>query len=695
MFSLCGTCAFVASQLLLIIVVKYQTCFIHAPARAQLREFLVSFVFPGDLATQMLFRDHVQTVVHARIRHFRDSVGRTLRQHQPATRRRCGIGANLPSSCPSGVEVVSMTPNLRRDQHSETEGHYAGTATLRSVSSPECYFCPSTLLQDGEERRQAKVEDEQRGTEMDYSAGPRTAARKAGSPGTDPDSTSEKERRRMDISHGVNSDFSEDTCRVVVPLWDDPNGAEQEEDRRKGYQVPSEQERRALTLTGRSQSRERSQPTPAQLTDGFHGSGRRARRNSGRPGPDQLFQQLQRVVQLARENGGAKGLESIWHQQPAQVEALLRLAEDVDETVGPKNNTDDRCQGAADPETHTSVGKVGRGEFGTRLPGVGERVGEASDDGPTRSRTKRRRGEEDCGEELEECNLARVSRDSDLSARSSSSCWRGETGRVANSDASRLVKGECAADLPGNSRVSRQTRSSGGNAEPEGQTRGEATLSSRRSWRAQASDVKDDEQPGNTHAETETAQTNRWTPQGQSWERLESKNPLRRKAAPNAECREKPHSGVGEVQTELSNSRGEFMSCGSDNGTSDCTRRATRQRGPGCDDKDPADLPPYLPTSDEATPAARSVVSGGTTTSSSTRHAAGVEDKKERTVSSTDDLPRSVLTEFLLTYCADSSKPTATTSDACKQTVKNPRVTGGKRSHRGVENSIETPAETS
>ncbi|PFH34149.1 hypothetical protein BESB_073010 [Besnoitia besnoiti] len=82
------------NKLLLIIVVKYQTCFIHAPARAQLREFLVSFVFPGDAATQLLFRDHVQAVVHARIRHFRDSVGRTLRQHQPMSRGRRGLGGS-------------------------------------------------------------------------------------------------------------------------------------------------------------------------------------------------------------------------------------------------------------------------------------------------------------------------------------------------------------------------------------------------------------------------------------------------------------------------------------------------------------------------------------------------------------------------------------------------------------------------
>lgn len=129
-------------------------------------------------------------------------------------------------------------------------------------------------------------------------------------------------------------------------------------------------------------------------------------------------------------------------------------------------------------------------------------------------------------------------------------------------------------------------------------------------------------------------------------------------------------------------------------GRSDCTRRATHQQGSECD-KDTAALPPYLPTSDEATPAARSVLSGGTTTSSSTRHA-GVEEKKERTVSSADDLPCSVLTEFLLSYCADSSlKSSPPTSAACKQTVKDTRLTGGKRAHRGVENSVETPAEPS
>ncbi|EPR61090.1 hypothetical protein TGGT1_311700 [Toxoplasma gondii GT1] len=142
------------NKLLLIIVVKYQTCFIHAPARAQLREFLVSFVFPGDPATQMLFRDHVQAVVHARIRHFRDSVGRTLRQNQPTSRRRCFAGDS------GGLEGWGA---------GETEVNVSGRSgasafSNKSVSpeSPRRRVAPALAGRTGENRE--RLEEEERGS---------------------------------------------------------------------------------------------------------------------------------------------------------------------------------------------------------------------------------------------------------------------------------------------------------------------------------------------------------------------------------------------------------------------------------------------------------------------------------------------------------------------------------------------------
>ncbi|KEP63550.1 UNVERIFIED_CONTAM: hypothetical protein HHA_311700 [Hammondia hammondi] len=142
------------NKLLLIIVVKYQTCFIHAPARAQLREFLVSFVFPGDPATQMLFRDHVQAVVHARIRHFRDSVGRTLRQNQPTSRRRCFAG---DSGGPEGWGAGEPEVNV-----SGRSGASAFSNKSVSPESPRRRVAPALAGRTGDNRD--RREEEERGS---------------------------------------------------------------------------------------------------------------------------------------------------------------------------------------------------------------------------------------------------------------------------------------------------------------------------------------------------------------------------------------------------------------------------------------------------------------------------------------------------------------------------------------------------
>lgn len=128
-------------------------------------------------------------------------------------------------------------------------------------------------------------------------------------------------------------------------------------------------------------------------------------------------------------------------------------------------------------------------------------------------------------------------------------------------------------------------------------------------------------------------------------------------------------------------------------GMSDCSRGMTPQQGLESRDKDIAGDQPYLTTSDEATPVTRSIASGGgTTTSSSTRHAPRVEDQRERAVALTDNLPCSVLTEFLLSYCADSAlmSNAAVASDVTRHPAKgiHSTTTGNHTHHRGVQKSI-------
>lgn len=552
-----------AFQLLLIIVVKYQTCFIHAPARAQLREFLVSFVFPGDLTTQMLFRDHVQTVVHARIRHFRDSVGRTLRQHQPATRRRCGgcgIGPDLSSSGPSSMEVESMAATLRRAEHRESGGLHVGTATLRSLSSPESNFCSSMPLHDGEQPRQSRVEDGQNRHGTDYSlVGPRGAASKAGFARAAAEAACDQGGRRIDALYKANNGLSERACRVVAPVWDNSSVGEREETTRRH---PSHAEAAVLTANVHTSCRGRSHDTAAESAEGFHRSGRRARRTNARPGPGQLFEQLHRVMQLARDNEGRNEDIPLWDQQPAQLESLLRLA-DPGRTAGAQNTSHHRRQGPGDPEKEVSVWKADKGGSGKRLPGLRERVAEASGDGATRSRTKRRRGDDDRVGEPRETNLA--GGDSEKSPRSGSSRWRSEVCRSSNSDASRLFKGESVTDPEDDCRIRGQSRSTEGSTEPDGQRKEKVMSVSRRFWRTQAGTARADVQNRDTGREPGSDQTNRWIRRDQSWERSADKVIFCRSGAVNSECREKAGCGPGKVPLELGDTREGLASFRSDN----------------------------------------------------------------------------------------------------------------------------------
>lgn len=100
------------------LVIENETWCIHAPAREQLVNHLLEFIWPQRTIIKNNFRDYVAAFVEARIRHFRDSVARHFREkakqraqkdHKTPTLREQHSSAAIPSFCPSPLTSSSDT----------------------------------------------------------------------------------------------------------------------------------------------------------------------------------------------------------------------------------------------------------------------------------------------------------------------------------------------------------------------------------------------------------------------------------------------------------------------------------------------------------------------------------------------------------------------------------------------------------
>lgn len=67
------------NKIMFLLVVKFDTWYIHAPAREQIREQLLEFIWPSLPELHSFFREHFTSFIDMRIRHFRDSVARYFR----------------------------------------------------------------------------------------------------------------------------------------------------------------------------------------------------------------------------------------------------------------------------------------------------------------------------------------------------------------------------------------------------------------------------------------------------------------------------------------------------------------------------------------------------------------------------------------------------------------------------------------
>lgn len=119
------------NKIMFLLVVEFDTWYIHAPAREQIRERLLEFIWPNLPHLHSFFRDHFSLFIEMRIRHFRDSVARYFRdrpprQHDPA-RVTASSTASRHEASPSDSTVVlkqQYTPSwgtTDRDHRSSTE----------------------------------------------------------------------------------------------------------------------------------------------------------------------------------------------------------------------------------------------------------------------------------------------------------------------------------------------------------------------------------------------------------------------------------------------------------------------------------------------------------------------------------------------------------------------------------------------
>lgn len=92
-----------------LLVVKFDTWYIHAPAREQIREQLLEFIWPEVPDLHAFFREHFTLFIDMRIRHFRDSVARYFRD-RPRSDTKAGM---LTSVGPHHHHLVGSSNSVR------------------------------------------------------------------------------------------------------------------------------------------------------------------------------------------------------------------------------------------------------------------------------------------------------------------------------------------------------------------------------------------------------------------------------------------------------------------------------------------------------------------------------------------------------------------------------------------------------
>jgi hypothetical protein len=78
-----------------LLVVEFDTWYIHAPAREQIREGLLNFIWPNLPHLHSFFRDHFSLFIEMRIRHFRDSVARYFRDRPTKSQTSMGLDIKM------------------------------------------------------------------------------------------------------------------------------------------------------------------------------------------------------------------------------------------------------------------------------------------------------------------------------------------------------------------------------------------------------------------------------------------------------------------------------------------------------------------------------------------------------------------------------------------------------------------------
>ena len=110
------------NKIMFLLVVEFDTWYIHAPARKQIREGLLNFIWPDLPHLHSFFRDHFSLFIEMRIRHFRDSVARYFRdrpsksQESPST---TGIKSGLV--CSQSKTFNTLKPSVTHPICSKTK----------------------------------------------------------------------------------------------------------------------------------------------------------------------------------------------------------------------------------------------------------------------------------------------------------------------------------------------------------------------------------------------------------------------------------------------------------------------------------------------------------------------------------------------------------------------------------------------
>eukprot|EP01054_Gregarina_sp_Poly1_P011088 Gregarina_sp_Poly_1__11087@NODE_894_length_5819_cov_27_147253_g638_i0_p5_GENE_NODE_894_length_5819_cov_27_147253_g638_i0NODE_894_length_5819_cov_27_147253_g638_i0_p5_ORF_typecomplete_len178_score16_55_NODE_894_length_5819_cov_27_147253_g638_i047265259 len=120
------------------------TCYVRAAARAQILDFVLKTIWPGNNVACALIRPHAMQVVETRIRHFRDSVARYFRP-KPTQRSR------NPQPCPATKSFENSSVFQYEDAHVITDNAIESSTHNSQVPVESLYAQPSQYWSMGSE----------------------------------------------------------------------------------------------------------------------------------------------------------------------------------------------------------------------------------------------------------------------------------------------------------------------------------------------------------------------------------------------------------------------------------------------------------------------------------------------------------------------------------------------------------------